>query len=81
MTECVPMTVASDRLRARSRPPSASRIPTTQLSGGRRRARLPQPAQMLGYLGDRGAAGGGAIRTGDLGRIDERGRALPHRAG
>ena len=82
MTELVPATVASDRLQ-REEPTSVGvPFPTSRLSvldGGELACR--SPAQMAGYHGDpEGTAAAltadGAIRTGDAGRIDERGRVF-----
>ena len=85
MTELVPVTVASDRLQ-REEPASVGvAFPTADLSvlGGAAEGELVarSPAQMSGYFGDDAATaaattGAGAIRTGDLGRIDERGRVF-----
>lgn len=86
MTELVPVTVASDRLQ-REEPTSVGvPFPTARLSaidatGGEGELVCRSPAQMLGYHGDDAATAAattadGAIRTGDLGRIDERGRVF-----
>jgi fatty-acyl-CoA synthase len=85
MTELVPVTVASDALQ-REEPASVGvPFPTARLSviGGGDSGELAchSPAQMLGYHGDEEATAAamtadGAIRTGDLGRIDERGRVF-----
>ena len=82
MTELVPATVANDRLQ-REEPTSVGvPFPTSRLSvldGGELACR--SPAQMAGYHGDPAATAAaltadGAIRTGDAGRIDERGRVF-----
>ena len=82
MTELVPATVASDRLQ-REEPTSVGvPFPTSRLSvldGGELACR--SPAQMAGYHGDPEATAAaltadGSIRTGDAGRIDERGRVF-----
>ena len=82
MTELVPVTVACDRLQ-REEPASVGvPFPTSRLSAidaDGQEAREGElvchsPAQMLGYHGDVPATG--PIRTGDLGRIDERGRVF-----
>jgi acyl-CoA synthetase (AMP-forming)/AMP-acid ligase II len=89
MTECVPVTVASDALQ-REEPASVGvPFPTARLSAldaSGREARegelvFHSPARMLGYHGDEPATAAamtadGALRTGDLGRIDERGRVF-----
>jgi acyl-CoA synthetase (AMP-forming)/AMP-acid ligase II len=89
MTELVPATVASDRLQ-REEPASVGvPFPTSRLSaldatgreGPEGELVCRSPAQMLGYHGDADATAAamtadGAIRTGDLGRIDERGRVF-----
>ena len=74
MTELVPVTVANDALQ-REEPASVGvPFPTTRLSVIDGELVVHSPAQMLGYHGD--PASDGAIRTGDLGRIDERGRVF-----
>jgi acyl-CoA synthetase (AMP-forming)/AMP-acid ligase II len=82
MTELVPATVADDRLQ-REEPTSVGvPFPTshvTVLDGGELACR--SPAQMAGYFADDAATAAaltadGAIRTGDAGRIDERGRVF-----
>ena len=76
MTECVPVTVASDRLQ-REEPTSVGiPFPTTRLSAVDGELVFRSPAQMLGYFGAAETTAGGDIRTGDLGRIDERGRVF-----
>jgi acyl-CoA synthetase (AMP-forming)/AMP-acid ligase II len=89
MTECVPVTVASDVLQ-REEPASVGvPFPTARLSAldvAGREARegelvFHSPARMAGYYGDEAATAAastadGAHRTGDLGRIDERGRVF-----
>jgi acyl-CoA synthetase (AMP-forming)/AMP-acid ligase II len=76
MTECVPVTVASDRLQ-REEPSSVGiPFPSTRLSAIDGELVFRSPAQMLGYHGDTAHTADGAIRTGDLGRIDERGRVF-----
>jgi acyl-CoA synthetase (AMP-forming)/AMP-acid ligase II len=74
MTECVPVTVASDRLQREEPTTVGVPFPTTRLSAIDGELAFRSPAQMLGYHGappvDRD------IRTGDLGRIDERGRVF-----
>jgi acyl-CoA synthetase (AMP-forming)/AMP-acid ligase II len=81
MTELVPVTVASDRLQ-REEPTSVGvPFPTARLSAIDGELVCRSPAQMLGYHGDDEATAAamtadGAIRTGDLGRIDERGRVF-----
>ena len=77
MTECVPVTVASDRLQREEPTTVGVPFPTTRLSGDRRRARLPQPRPDARLLRrPRRSPRGADIRTGDLGRIDERGRVF-----
>ena len=76
MTECVPVTVASDRLQ-REEPTSVGiPFPTTRLRAVDGELVFRSPAQMLGYFGAAENTTGGDIRTGDLGRIDERGRVF-----
>ena len=81
MTELVPATVASDRLQ-REEPASVGvPFPTTRLAAvdgegaeaDEGELVCQSPAQMLGYHGGEPAT---TIRTGDLGRIDERGRVF-----
>jgi acyl-CoA synthetase (AMP-forming)/AMP-acid ligase II len=74
MTECVPVTVASDRLQREEPTTVGIPFPTTRLSAIDGELVFRSPAQMLGYHG--APASGGDIRTGDLGRIDERGRVF-----
>ena len=81
MTECVPVTVASDRLQREEPTTIGIPFPTTQLREVDSELVFRNPAQMLGYHGDAEATAAaltadGAIRTGDLGRIDERGRVF-----
>lgn len=81
MTELVPMTVASDRLQREEPATVGVPFPTSQLSAIDGELACRSPAQMLGYHGDEAATAealtaDGAIRTGDLGRIDERGRVF-----
>jgi acyl-CoA synthetase (AMP-forming)/AMP-acid ligase II len=82
MTELIPATVASDRLQ-REEPTSVGvPFPSARLSvleGGE--LACHSPAQMAGYYADDVATAAaltadGAIRTGDAGRIDERGRVF-----
>ena len=75
MTECVPVTVASDRLQREEPTTIGVAFPTTQLRAVDGELVFRSPAQMLGYHGA-AESGGGDIRTGDLGRIDERGRVF-----
>ena len=74
MTECVPVTVASDRLQREEPTTVGVPFPTTQLREVGGELVFRSPAQMLGYHGM--PAVDGDIRTGDLGRIDERGRVF-----
>jgi acyl-CoA synthetase (AMP-forming)/AMP-acid ligase II len=74
MTECVPVTVASDRLQREEPTTVGIPFPTTRLSVIDGELVFRSPAQMLGYHG--APAADGDIRTGDLGRIDERGRVF-----
>ena len=81
MTECVPVTVASDRLQREEPATVGVPFPTTRLTATDGELAFRSPAQMLGYHGDEAATAAvltpeGAIRTGDLGRIDERGRVF-----
>lgn len=74
MTECVPVTVAGDRLQREEPSTVGIPFPSTQLSAVDGELVFRSPAQMLGYHGM--PAVDGDIRTGDLGRIDERGRVF-----
>ena len=74
MTECVPVTVADDRLQREEPATVGIPFPTTRLSAVDGELVFRSPAQMLGYYG--APAADGDIRTGDLGRIDERGRVF-----
>ena len=56
MTECVPVTVASDRLQREEPTTVGVPFPTTRLSAIDGELVFRSPAQMLGYLGDRGDA-------------------------
>ena len=76
MTECVPVTVASDRLQREEPTTVGVPFPTTQLREVDGELVFRSPAQMLGYHGALESAAGADIRTGDLGRIDERGRVF-----
>jgi acyl-CoA synthetase (AMP-forming)/AMP-acid ligase II len=81
MTELVPATVASDRLQREEPATVGVPFPTSRLSVLEGELVCRSPAQMLGYHGDEeGTAAAmtadGAIRTGDIGRIDERGRVF-----
>ncbi len=76
MTECVPVTVASDRLQREEPSTVGIPFPTARLSVDDGELVFSSPAQMLGYFGAEASAAGDAIRTGDLGRIDERGRVF-----
>jgi acyl-CoA synthetase (AMP-forming)/AMP-acid ligase II len=74
MTELVPATVASDRLQREEPATVGVPFPTTRVSAIDGELVCQSPAQMIGYYGDDPVDG--AIRTGDLGRIDERGRVF-----
>jgi fatty-acyl-CoA synthase len=74
MTECVPVTVASDRLQREEPTTVGVAFPTTRLREVDGELVFRSPAQMLGYHGM--PAVDGDIRTGDIGRIDERGRVF-----
>jgi acyl-CoA synthetase (AMP-forming)/AMP-acid ligase II len=87
MTELVPVAIASDRLQREEPATVGVPFPTTAITAidafGRQASEgelvVTSPAQMLGYHGDEAATAAvmtadGAIRTGDLGRIDEQGR-------
>jgi fatty-acyl-CoA synthase len=81
MTELVPVTVASDALQREEPATVGVPFPTARLSALDGELVCQSPAQMLGYHGDDEATAaattaGGAIRTGDLGRIDGRGRVF-----
>ena len=76
MTECVPVTVAADRLQREEPATVGIPFPTTRLTAIDGELVFRSPAQMLGYHGAAEPAAGGDIRTGDLGRIDERGRVF-----
>lgn len=92
MTELLPMTVASDRLLREEPetvgvPFATSRLVTidetgAEIADGRAGELVCQsPARMVGYFGDHeGTAASrmpdGSMRTGDLGRVDERGRVF-----
>jgi len=81
MTELVPVTVASDRLQREEPTTVGVPFPTSRLSVIGGELVCQSPAQMLGYHGDEAATAAaltadGAIRTGDLGRTDERGRVF-----
>jgi len=76
MTECVPVTVASDRLQREEPTTIGIPFPTTRLSATGGELVFHSPAQMLGYFGAEALGADADIRTGDLGRIDERGRVF-----
>jgi acyl-CoA synthetase (AMP-forming)/AMP-acid ligase II len=89
MTELIPIAVAGDRLQREEPATVGVPFPTARLSaiGGAGPAGRDgelvchSPAQMRGYHGDEAATAAattadGAIRTGDLGLIDQRGRVF-----
>ena len=89
MTELVPVAIADHRLQREEPSTVGVPFPTTSITVmdalGREAAEgelvVSSPAQMLGYHGDEATTAAvmtadGAIRTGDLGRIDERGRVF-----
>ena len=80
MTELVPATYASHRMMLEDQSTVGVPFPTTYLSQDKASGELlvRSPAQMRGYYNDPAAsaaalAAGGVLKTGDLGRIDERG--------
>ena len=88
MTELVPVAIASDRLQREEPTTVGIPFPTTSITvdafgqaSSEGELIVSSPAQMLGYHGDAATTASvmtaeGAIRTGDLGRIDERGRVF-----
>jgi acyl-CoA synthetase (AMP-forming)/AMP-acid ligase II len=81
MTELVPATTASHRMLLEDPETVGIAFPTTLVSQDEATGQLlvRSPAQMRGYYNDRAATKAalmpnGAFKTGDLGRIDERGR-------
>ena len=89
MTELVPVAIAEHRLQREQPSTVGVPFPTTSIAVidalGREASEgelvVRSPAQMLGYHGDEATTAAvmtedGAIRTGDLGRIDEHGRVF-----
>lgn len=92
MTELLPMTVAGDRMLREEPGTVGIAFPTSRLcatdesgleisDGGAGELVCHSPARMLGYYGDEEATAAaktpeGGMRSGDLGRVDERGRVF-----
>lgn len=80
MTELVPATVASHQMMLEDPTTVGVAFPTTRVTQDvTGELLISSPAQMRGYYNNAAATAGsltegGAIKTGDLGRIDERGR-------